>query len=199
MHVTVVSLPPSGWKRKLTWCTNMCKCPDQVLSVYMKIRKIFLYYIPIFWETEFFLFSWAVSCNHQNENKKGLKYFTSCVMTIIYMNVSLAVLRYRKKKKKRLQNASVLESLYVYLWSSRFGHIFRRLKLITEPNCMNVFMTEVYVFYSFYHRNMSYRNHWNSRLPWYKCFVQVDGNFWSQLYIGCDTVYYSVYSLQRLT
>ena len=101
-------------------------------------RKIFLYYILIFWDTGLFLFSRAVSRNHQNENKiKRLKYVALCVMNLIYIYKSFTCwIKLQKKKEKKLfhdnqilRNASVLTSLCLYLWSSRFGHIFRRLIL----------------------------------------------------------------------
>ncbi len=42
--------------------------------------------ILIFWDTNFWL-SWAARSNHQNENKKLLKWFTLHVMNLKYMKV----------------------------------------------------------------------------------------------------------------
>ncbi len=52
--------------------------------------------ILIFRDTDFLL-SWAVSSNHQNENKRCLKYFTLHVMNLKYMKVSHFEIGYKKK------------------------------------------------------------------------------------------------------
>ena len=64
------------------------------------------------------------------------------------------------------RDIEIWELPYIYIFDPPIWSHFTYNKYCIEPNFMNVFSDKVV---SFYHRNESCRNHWNSRLPWYTC------------------------------
>ena len=79
----------------------------------------------------------------------------------------------------------ILLLLYVYFWSSRFSHIFRKPiipSLLNQTSWMFWWQSSLCSTYSSQNHE-SCGNHWKWRLPGCTCSLWVDGNFWPRHYI----------------
>ncbi len=97
------------------------------IIVVSKNKTIYTVGMVIYWNTNVnilifrdtdFLLSWAVSSNHQNENKRCLKCFTLHVMNLKYMKVSHFEIGYKKEIRTFSPYSYFFRCTCKYTWKS---------------------------------------------------------------------------------